>query len=310
MRVTRVVRLPFIGLFLASAVLLPVIFSQYYPVGGSVVMVAHPAFPPYNFPDGGRTLFPRYRFVALYGTPGTPLLGVLGAQDVQATVERVKALAAQYQPLVAEHILPTMEIITTVASASPTEDGDYSYPIAQDTLQTWITAAQKAGVYVVLDLQPGRSSFLRQAEQFAPLLAEPNVGLALDPEWRLKPDQKPLVQIGSVEITEVNQTVAWLADLTKDDKLPQKLLVLHEFRTDMLPNRDQLDTTRSELAYVIQMDGQGSQEGKLNTWQAITAVPPANMHFGWKNFYAKDATLRSPEDTMKLSPEPWYVSYQ
>jgi len=58
------------------------------------------------------------------------------------------------------------------------------------------------------------------------------------------------------------------------------------------------------------MDGQGSQDGKMDTWRAITTDPPANVRFGWKNFVKKDTTLRSPEDTAKLSPEPWYISYQ
>ena len=274
------------------------------------MLVSHAKVRPYVFPNGGRELFPRYRLVALYGTPGDAALGVLGAQDLKATITRVKQLAADYQPLISEHVLPTLELITTVASADPTDDGDYSYPISQDTVRMWVAAARKAGVYVVLDLQSGRSSFLNQAKDLQPLLEEPNVGLALDPEWRLTPDQKPLEQTGAVPIDEVNQTLQWLAALTRDHHLPQKLFLLHEFRTSMLPDRDRLDTKESELAYAIQMDGQGGQDGKLDTWRTITANPPANVHFGWKNFYVKDTTLRSPADTMKLEPEPWYVSYQ
>ena len=41
-------------------------------------------------------------------------------------------------------------------------------------------------MYVVLDLQPGRSNFLDQAKLYEPLLRLPHVGLALDPEWRLR----------------------------------------------------------------------------------------------------------------------------
>ena len=42
----------------------------------------------------------------------------------------------------------------------------------------------------------------------------PNVGLALDAEWKLQPGQLPLRQIGSVSINEVNSVVTWLAGLT------------------------------------------------------------------------------------------------
>jgi len=294
----------------AIAALLPLVFSTYYPIGGAVTISSAAHISTYYFPAGGRTLFPEYRLVALYGTPGTPALGVLGEQDIQTDITRAKALAAQYQPLVSEHVLPTFEIISTVASSIPTNNGDYSYPIDLATLKQWAVTARQAGVYMVLDLQPGRASFLSQAQQLADVLQEPNVGLALDPEWRLGPTDLPLERIGSVDIAEVNQTAAWLGTLVDSYKLPQKLFLLHQFRLDMLPGREQLDTTHQELAYAIQMDGQGSQEGKMNTWQTITANPPANVHFGWKNFYTKDTTLRSPEDTMKISPEPWYVSYQ
>ena len=285
--------------------------SRYYPVGGSLTVYSRIAVTkPYVFPNGGRTLFPSYRLVALYGVPDTPVLGALGEQPIDATIDRVKALAALYQPLMNEHSLPTLEIIATVASAFPEPDGSYSYRLRDDTLRQWISAAKEHGTYVVLDLQPGRSDFLSQAQQLEPLLSEPNVGLALDPEWRLGPAQLPLVQIGSVNIDEVNQTAQWLATLTARHHLPQKLFLLHQFQLSMLPERETLDTSHPQLAYAIQMDGQGSQPAKLDTWQAITTAAPANVYFGWKNFYKKDLPTRSPEDTMALSPKPWYISYQ
>ena len=42
-------------------------------------------------------------------------------------------------------------------------------------------------MYVVLDLQPGYTDFLAQAQRYEEFLAQPHVGLALDPEWRLAP---------------------------------------------------------------------------------------------------------------------------
>lgn len=272
--------------------------------------VHQPIAKPYTFPDGGRQLFPQYRLVGLYGTPAMPVLGALGQQPLPAAITRVKKVAAAYQPYTTQKILPTFEIITTVASAGPTANHDYSQEIEPSSLLPWILAAQKAGIYVVLDLQSGRSSFVGQAKEYANLLKQPNVGLALDPEWRLEPEQVPLVQIGSVNIQEVNQTADWLANLTEQNHLPQKLFLLHEFRLSMLPDRQALDTSHNQLAYAVQMDGQGTQDVKLDTWHAILADPPPNVHFGWKNFYAKDQPTRSPAATMALTPQPWYVSYQ
>lgn len=268
------------------------------------------AQPTWTFPGGGTHLLPEHRLVALYGTPDAPSMGALGEQSVAASITRVKDLAAQYQALSKQPIVPTFEIIATIASSTPTGDGDYSNELDAGKLQPWIDAAREAGVYVVLDLQPGRDDFLSQAKQYEGLLKQPNVGLALDPEWRLGPNQKPLVQIGSVGVDEINQTSGWLANITAKDQLPQKLFLLHQFRNSMIPNRPALTVTHPELAYTIQMDGQGAQSVKRSTWSAITANPPDNTHFGWKNFYKKDTPVLTPEQTMQITPIPWYISYQ
>ena len=41
-------------------------------------------------------------------------------------------------------------------------------------------------------------------------------------------------------------------------------------------------TLSPKFALVVQIDGLGLQETKLETWDAITAGAPAGMHFGWK----------------------------
>ncbi len=263
-----------------------------------------------KLPFGDTIVLPEFRYVALYGSPTYPNLGVLGEQSIDKSIDRAKNLAKSYQPYSEETIIPTFEIITTVASAEPTRNGDYSQEIEALTLRPWIDAAYDAGVYVILDLQPGRSSFLTQAKNYRELLLKPHVGLALDPEWRLGKDELHLQQIGSVAASEVNQVSNWLADLTDEAKIPQKIFLIHQFRNDMIENREKLDTSREELGYLIQMDGQGTTAGKNDTWKAITSDAPKNAFFGWKNFYDEDEPLRSPADTMKITPKLYYVSYQ
>ena len=59
--------------------------------------------------------------------------------------------------------LVSFEIIATVASAGPSADGNYSEEMSLDTLRPWIEVAAQNEVYVILDLQPGRTDFLTQA---------------------------------------------------------------------------------------------------------------------------------------------------
>lgn len=267
-----------------------------------------PDFP--KLPFGGTKLMPDHRFVSLYGIPNNPQLGALGDQPMQPTITRAQQLADSYQPYAAEPVVPALEIIATVSSSTPTANGDYSLETDPSALQPWIEAAKQAHEYVILDLQSGRSDFLSQAKEYAGLLKDPDVGLALDPEWRLQPNQVPIAQIGSVDASEINRTANWLAQLTAQHHLPQKLFIVHQFQLGMITNRQTLEVLHAELAYIIQMDGNGSQIQKQATWQSITANVPVGVRFGWKNFYQQDHPMLDPASTMAITPKPWYVSYQ
>jgi hypothetical protein len=263
-----------------------------------------------ELPGGGQRFFPDRRFVALYGAPGTSALGVLGEQDVAATVQRAAAVAASYQASSDRPVVPMLEVIATVAAGDAGPDGDYSNELDPERLRPYVEAAAAAGQYVVLDLQPGRTDFLTQAGRYESLLAEPNVGLALDPEWRLAPDQVPLAQIGGVDAAEVDAVSNWLADLVDAQALPPKLFVLHQFRSSMLRDRASIDLSRPELTTLVHVDGQGSQPDKQATWRALHDGAP-DVAWGWKNFFDEDEPMLTPEQTMTdVSPTPDLVTYQ
>jgi hypothetical protein len=264
-----------------------------------------------ELPGGGQLVFPGRLLVALYGHPGTPALGVLGEQGLEASIQRARDHAAPYEPLVDGVVVPTFEIIATVASSAAGPDGNYSDEADLEVLRPWVEAAREAGMYVLLDLQPGRTDFRTQAESYRSLLELPHVGLALDPEWRLGPDEVHLRQIGSVGIDEVNGVVTWLADLTREKALPQKLLVLHQFRLAMVEGRERLDTSREELAVMVHADGQGAQPDKQATWRALHQNAPASLFWGWKNFYDEDLPMLTAAETLaQVSPQPQLITYQ
>ncbi|WP_419919091.1 hypothetical protein [Candidatus Poriferisocius sp.] len=270
-----------------------------------------------EIPGGGLLMFEpgrgdpgrNRRLVAMYGHPATTTLGVLGEQGPEAGIERLRSIAGGYDGD-GYTVLPTFEIIATVASAAPGRDGDYSGETARDAIRPWIEAAAANDVYVVLDLQPGRTDFLTQARIYEEFLRLPHVGLALDPEWRLKPDQVHLNQIGTVDAAEINRVIDWLAGIVRREALPQKLLIVHQFRLSMITNRSGIRTP-PELAVLIHMDGQGSLGAKYGTWDTLTAGTGADrFHWGWKNFYDEDSPLATPEQVLELTPTPVFVSFQ
>ena len=155
---------------------------------------------------------------------------------------------------------------------------------------------------MVLDIQPGRADFLTQAKIYEEFLRLPHVGLALDPEWRLKPGQFHLRQIGTVDAAEINRVVEWLAGIVREEALPQKLLILHQFRFSMITNRHLVETP-PELAVLIHMDGQGPLGTKYNSWNALTNQLDADrFYWGWKNFYDEDSPTARPDQVLKLTP--------
>ena len=265
-----------------------------------------------EIPGGGLLMFGEgegRRLVAMYGHPVTSALGVLGEQGPEEGIDRLRSITDGYGADGAT-VLPTFEIIATVASAGAGRDGDYSSETARDVIQPWIEIAAANDTYVVLDLQPGRTDFLTQAKIYEDFLRLPHVGLALDPEWRLKPDQVHLRQIGTVDAAEINRVIEWLAAIVREEALPQKLLIVHQFRFSMITNRALIETP-PELAVLIQMDGQGSLEAKYSTWNALTLEPDADRFWwGWKNFYDEDSPTATPEQVLELTPVPVFVSFQ
>jgi hypothetical protein len=264
-----------------------------------------------QIPGGGAMFFPGRRLVALYGHMMAPELGVLGAQDLPASIARAKQVAGQYNSLSDVPVVPTFEIITTTAVGNPTSDGTYSAKTPMDQLVSWVQQAGAAGMYVVLDLQPGLQNALTQAKMYEPLLKLPWVGLAVDPEWKLQPGQHPLGQIGSIEASELNSVSAWLSDLTAANHLPQKLFVIHQFRKSMILDESSLVTTHDNLAMLVHMDGQGMPYDKDATWKVVKDNLPPGVHWlGWKDFYVKDHPILSPTETMTKVPTPVMISYQ
>lgn len=266
-----------------------------------------------QLPGGGFHILPegqQRRYLAYYGHPGTDDLGVLGEQGPAGTLREMRDFIQDYSADGAQ-VIPAFEIIASVASGGPTDDGDYSYEWPPDKFQPWVDFAEENKVYVLLDLQPGRDDFLSQAVLYEELLRRPNVGLAFDPEWRLQPGETHLNQIGSVTAAEINETVNWLADLVKENGLPQKMVVLHQFRVSMIQNRQDV-VDRPEIQVVVQMDGEGSEPLKDATWaRLLEGTEDAHWAWGWKNFFDEDDPgPLPPENVMGKEPTPVYVSYQ
>src|SRR5699024_10450708 len=107
-----------------------------------------------------------------------------------------------------------------------------------------------------------------------------------------------------------NEVSTWLANLTAEYDLPQKVLILHQFSGSMIRYRQDVDTSRPELAITLHADGHGVPGDKLGTYRALQRDLPAGIFMAWKNFYDGVRPLVTRRQREHAEPVAWLVSYQ
>lgn len=261
-----------------------------------------------QLPGGGRTLFPRRRVVAFYGNPADRELGALGIGTPDQAAGRLARVARSYDRP-GRRALPCLELIVTVAAAAPGDDGQYRLRSNDALIRRYLKAARRNGALLLLDVQPGRSNFPAEVSRLLRWLREPDVGLALDPEWRVGPGQVPGQVIGSVNAAEVNAVSDVLAQLVRKHDLPQKLFVIHQFTNDMVRDKPRI-AIRPELATTFSVDGFGTRSAKVSKYRDFTRSTPPGAHDGFKVFFNEDVGRMAPRSVMGLKPPPDLVMYE
>ncbi len=273
----------------------------------SLTAERRPAPPKLSYlPTGGRRIFPEHRVVAFYGAPQSDELGALGIGSPTKAVGRLRRQARPYRRP-GRPVLPALELIASVAAANPGADGMYRTRQSGAVIGRYLRAARRAKGLLILDVQPGLADFMTEVRGYERWLREPDVGLALDPEWHT-PGAVPGTTIGSVDATKVNQVSAYLADIVARGRLPEKLFVIHQFTTDMIRNKPQV-VKRPGLAVTFNVDGFGDQANKLAKYRQLTSEP-VRFYNGYKLFYREDVDLMKPREVLRMRPAPDLIVYE
>lgn len=144
-------------------------------------------------------------------------------------------------------------------------------------------------------------------KRLEPWLAEPDVALALDPEWRMGPHERPGERLGSTAAGEINEVSRWLDGLTAGHRLPQKLMIVHQFTRSMVRDKDEV-AGREHLAITFNMDGLGPPGAKLAKYRML--AEDERFPLGFKLFLGQDVHRLSPREVLDLDPPPRVVEYQ
>lgn len=267
---------------------------------------------PRELPRGGREILPRYRVVAYYGAPQDPELGILGIGPPAAAGRKLLQQSRRYARR-RRPVMPAFELIATVARAAPGPDGKHRLRQGGEVIRRYLEAARRIKALLILDVQPGQSGFPEEVKVLESYLKEPDVGLALDSEWSVAPGTVPGKVIGSTDAATINRVSAYLADIVRRGRLPQKLLIVHQFTAEMVKDRP-LVANRPGLAIVYNVDGFGTPEVKVGAYKHL-AVPPAptgapRFFNGLKLFFREDTALMTPGAVLGLRPRPDLVVYE
>jgi hypothetical protein len=272
----------------------------------SSVPSSKPAGPP-QLPRGGRTLLPDYRVIAYYGAPQDAGLGQLGIGSPAQAARNLLAQAAPYsrggRPL-----QPAFELIATLVTAAPGDDGKYRYRQSDAVIDRYLAAARRAKALLILDIQPGRASFMDEVHAYGRYLRQPDVELALDPEWSMRRGQVPGRVIGSTDAAVINQAGAYLSTLVSRGDLPQKLLIVHQFTPSMIRHKRRLAEHRG-VALVVNIDGFGNPPNKISKYHLFARRHPP-WYNGFKLFYHEDTHMMSPRAVLHLRPPPDVIIYE
>ncbi|MFI7382870.1 hypothetical protein [Streptomyces sp. NPDC049813] len=264
-----------------------------------------------ELPRGGRRLFPEHRLVGYCGLPGAKALGRLGTGDLDDRVTEIERRGRAYAD--GRTVLPVLELLAVVASSGAGPDGRYRSRTPAKTIRAFHETARAHKALLLLNIQPGRAAALDEVKALREWLVHPDVGIALDPEWEMGPDQVPGDSYGHTTGDELTRIAAYLASLVDEHDLPEKAFVYHQVASSVVRDEDRLKVPAG-VAVVKSADGIGSPRLKRDTWKQLVKVMPPRLHTGFKLFFEEDAEgggrLMTPDEVLALTPRPAYVMYE
>jgi hypothetical protein len=259
-------------------------------------------------------ILPFKRIVAYYGNLYSKKMGALGEYPPIEMWERLNMEVAAWEKADSlTPVQPAIHYIAVVAQGSPMPDKTYCKRMPDAQIDSVLAIARMHNAIVFLDIQVCQSTYENELPRLEKYLKMPHVHLGIDPEFSMKDGSIPGKKIGTIDAADVNYCSNYLAELVKKYKLTPKVLVVHRFTQGMVRNYKNI-ILRPEVQIVMHMDGWGEPVLKRSTYLLYIRKEPVQFT-GFKLFYKNDlkkspGILMTPDDLMKLKPQPIYIQYQ
>ncbi|MBB5851291.1 hypothetical protein ACFQ05_38345 [Amycolatopsis umgeniensis] len=248
--------------------------------------------------------------IGFCGAPGAKALGRMTG-DLAAASRELRKQIGTFPP--GRPVTPVVELIATTVHRSPGADGMYRSRCTDETVREYLDAARALNGLLLLDIQPGRADFLPEVQAYERWLKEPDVGVALDPEWAVEPGVVPGKKFGRTTGAELDGVARYLGELAQLHRLPAKVMVYHQVASSVVRDEGLLKP-HPGVSVVKVVDGIGSATAKKATWKTLMPGKPGHVRSGFKLFFDEDtrrgAALMTPAEVLALTPSPAYVLYE
>ena len=266
------------------------------------------------YPIAG-ALLPNVRVVAYYGNLFSKRMGILGQLPPKAMLAKLDIEVKKWQKVDPKTpVQPALHYIAVVAQGSPGKDGKFRYRMPDKQIDSVLAISRmRKNMIVFLDIQVAQSTVMAELPLLEKYLKMPNVHFGLDPEFSMKTGKKPGTTIGTFDAADINFCSNYLAKLVRDNHLPPKVFIVHRFTQRMITNYKNIKL-HPEVQVVMNMDGWGEPELKKGTYRFFINKEPVQFT-GFKLFYINDLKkgpkhMMTPDELMKLKPQPIYIQYQ
>jgi len=260
------------------------------------------------------SILPQKRIVAYYGNPLSKRMGALGEYPKDEMLRRLKQEVAKWEEADPSlPVQPALHLIAVVAQGAPGKAGKYRMVMPDTVVNEVHGWAKEANALLFIDIQTGQDNIRTILPRFEWLLKNPDVHLAIDPEFNLiKSGKKPGTKIGTYDAADINYASSYLAELVQKYNLPPKVFTVHRFTRNMVTNAKSIKL-HPEVQIVMHMDGWGAPWLKRDSYRDYIVAEPV-QYTGFKLFYHNDTKkgdpLMTPQELLDLNPKPLYIQYQ
>jgi hypothetical protein len=251
-----------------------------------------------------RSLFPRNRVVSLYGLPGG--FGALGRKSARGARRRLAKQAHDYRRRGKRPVIRAFDMVATVPTSCSGRRDKCRFRVPDRLVRRYLREVRRFNGRLLLDIGLGRSTYMNEFEHWRNFLLEPDVGIAIDPEWDVGPHGEPGETVGSSNARQVNRLSHRMQHLIREHRLPSKLLVVHQFRPSSVKRQDDIKR-RPKVDITLNFDGIGAPPPKRRGYRRLAE---RRLFNGFSLFYQLDSNLMSPRQVLRLRPRVDYVMYQ